>query len=720
MRKRNIYRNSISRITRSAVLLAAALPALLLPSGCERENLLKELAGEEAVMRFSVSESVPELLTKSQAAQSVDHRETTEENVIVLTSADGRTLRLIAEEEPLTASTSSASAEASVSAQGPATKAAKIYSQSAALADNETFAVWAYNIAATASSFYDWKLDIGLPKSGSVLVPAQATKDGSYWKPSPDIQYNTEKLNAHRTRWFALAPWGAYSSEDLTLNHVPVSMGTTLPMAYTIPSGREVAQQWDLLAATTSPRVAEETTPVDLTFVHVLTGIRFKRDKDLDISSITVSGVYNSATLDLLKLPQTPQPLSSGSAPSLSEYTNVDGTSMSGATTDLWSNRTKSVTAPATEPSWTMDMTSATWTNGNPKETQYDYAKEDANILMMIPQLTPQGAKITVTIDGIEYAGDISGHRWLPGRLVTYRIDKQPPFFSVSDTKRVVFAPGNVQFTATLNADGSYTNPAWRFAAEQWEVIGSAADYTAPASGSKSVTYDLFGWATAGVKNPSGNYGADETHVNYQPWSTSVASDVFSENYAGYGPSNNTWTAAGGTFDASITNTWCVDPLYEYCDWGVHFGGGWYTLSAAEWIYLFNHRGSDKSGYATVNGVQGVIFLPDNETIPAGSSFSAVRTDFTTNTYTAAEWAVLESSGAVFLPLAGYRQGTNFNNTSGVNFRGHYWTSSASSSNSAQDVYGVTMGGTGNYTIYVDKHWSRRSGLSVRLVRDYE
>ena len=142
MRKRNIYRNSISRITRSAVVLAAALPALLLPSGCERENLLKELAGEEAVMRFSVSESVPELLTKSQAA---DRRETTEENVIVLTSADGRTLRLIAEEEPLTASTSSASAEASATAQGPATKAEKVYGSSDATPlGGASIGVWAY------------------------------------------------------------------------------------------------------------------------------------------------------------------------------------------------------------------------------------------------------------------------------------------------------------------------------------------------------------------------------------------------------------------------------------------------------------------------------------------------------------------------------------------------------------------------------------------------
>ena len=145
-------------------------------------------------------------------------------------------------------------------------------------------------------------------------------------------------------------------------------------------------------------------------------------------------------------------------------------------------------------------------------------------------------------------------------------------------------------------------------------------------------------------------------------------------------------------------------------------------MSAYEWVYLFNYRGDRKSGYATVNGVKGVVFLPDNWTLPSGSlSFSPVRTDFTTNVYTVSDWNAMEWAGAVFLPLAGYRQGTVVHNISGNDHRGHYWTSSAYNT-SGREVYACTMGGTQNpnLTIYVENVQQRCSGSSVRLVRDLQ
>ena len=76
----------------------------------------------------------------------------------------------------------------------------------------------------------------------------------------------------------------------------------------------------------------------------------------------------------------------------------------------------------------------------------------------------------------------------------------------------------------------------------------------------------------------------------------------------------------------------------------------------------------------SVCGVNGVILLPDNWRTPVGLSFTASttrglewngtyyfwasrQTGLTHNAYTEAEWARMETAGAVFLPAAGYREG---------------------------------------------------------------
>ena len=752
MRNRNKDRHSISRITRSAVLLAAALPALLLPSGCERENLLKELAGEEAVMRFSVSESVPELLTKSQAAQSADHSETTEENVIVLTSADGRTIRLIAEEEPLTASTSSASAEASASAQGPATKAAAVYgSGDATPLGGASIGVWAYNYQTNAQP-NTWQLDWA--NDGSTERPArpiEATyiQTKGVFAPSSDIPYGKAIINPVNwyARFFAVAPYGALGAgadnPDIRLNNAPT-------MQYTVPSS--VDNQWDLLASRSASREITKTDPVELKFAHVLTGIRFKRDKDLSISSITVSEVYNRATLALNKIPEDAN---------LETYTSVDGTSTSDASKDLWSNRTKSVTAPATDPSWTMDMTEVSpgdvWTNGNPKdakkETQYDYAAKDANILMMIPQLTPQGAKISVTINGEPYTGDISGHRWLPGRLVTYRIDKQPTdfLFSVSNTKKVYFSQGNLQYewgpgdaaiAATVAAGNQPTTDVtgkWYFAANEWEALRSAnqAALVAMRAGNASagMRIDLFSWGTSGK-----NYGAKK----YWPW---IEWEM--GNQSDYGPAEvNGYRVLKGSAD------WGTNEIQN----GKIKNGaedqrfGWRTLSSLpdgnEWLYLVNNRNNASvlRGLGTIveeNGstevTTGLILLPDDwvvkdldprrnlsldssegSFVPAAGALTASASD---NIYKKSDWSAMQEAGAVFLPVTGVKEETYQELTSDVislatwPVDGLYTTSVVLASDNALRPYSFT-----NSSLTLSWPFNSYSDLSIgvanRLVLD--
>ena len=54
----------------------------------------------------------------------------------------------------------------------------------------------------------------------------------------------------------------------------------------------------------------------------------------------------------------------------------------------------------------------------------------------------------------------------------------QSYYFSVNDSVRVVFSPGNLQYNATEGthecADGTNKQGTWRFAPNQYDTIGSA------------------------------------------------------------------------------------------------------------------------------------------------------------------------------------------------------------------------------------------------------
>ena len=357
--------------------------AALLAASCAHAGMETDSPSAKESLSFKVKESLPGLQTKGSAAMPAD--------TLVLTSEDGRTLRLVAVEEPL-----------SLPSQGTAsTKAPKVYGSAAADVQALDFAVWAYNLPTESSSATAWELDGGTD-STPVKVGYDNTKGD--WRPlGGEILYNSSSRDADwKSCWFAVGPWGAYSGSDAAVSGLSVAAGSSPTLTYTVPSGKNVPKHWDLLAARSAIRDVSNVTPVPLSFCHVLTGIRFKRDAGLNISNIRIGGVYGSATLDMTRIP-----VDGG----LTGFVHVD----EGATTgnydsdkDLWSGRA------TTDKTYEMDMAESDWVS--------DVASKDANTLMMIPQLTPAGSQITATIDGVAFTGSISGHRWLPGRLVTYRI----------------------------------------------------------------------------------------------------------------------------------------------------------------------------------------------------------------------------------------------------------------------------------------------------------
>ena len=67
-----------------------------------------------------------------------------------------------------------------------------------------------------------------------------------------------------------------------------------------------------------------------------------------------------------------------------------------------------------------------------------------------------------------------------------------------------------------------------------------------------------------------------------------------------------------------------------FVDWGTNKIGNdapntWRTLSKDEWVYLLNIRTNASSlyGIAQVNGVNGLIILPDNWICPVGVTFKS-------------------------------------------------------------------------------------------------
>lgn len=264
-----------------------------------------------------------------------------------------------------------------------------------------------------------------------------------------------------------------------------------------------------------------------------------------------------------------------------------------------------------------------------------------------------------------------------------------PGKFSVSATKQVQFAMGNLQYQASTKK--------WRFTENQYDVIGYDNENI-------SATYDgwidLFGWGTSGYHNSSDTY-----NENYMPYSSSIMLLNTAYNDYGYGPSTN-------QIDKNLVGT-----SAEY-DWGVYNAisnggnkaGAWRTLTYDEWSYILYRRTNANSlrSQAVVNGVNGYLLLPDGWTTPSGLTFTAKAEDFTTNVYDNSAWSRMESSGAVFLPCAGCRYGLD---VSRVGSSGYYWTSSASGSSSA---YGVRF-----FSDYANvRDDGRNDGFSVRLATE--
>ena len=230
--------------------------------------------------------------------------------------------------------------------------------------------------------------------------------------------------------------------------------------------------------------------------------------------------------------------------------------------------------------------------------------------------------------------------------------------FSVSDTKTVYFSQGNLQYNASTDF--------WRFAENQYNYLSNYYPYYD--------WIDLFGWGTG--NNPS---NSSTNNGNY---------NIFSD--------------------------WGNNPIIN----GGNTPNQWRTLTQTEWDYVFNTRATTSGiryAKAKVNDVNGVILLPDDwsSSIYSFNNTNNSSANYSSNVISAAQWFGLEHEGAVFLPAAGGRSGTNPYN---VGTLGYYWSSTYDSNNN-NNAYFVLFNNVSLTTDYSDY---RCRGRSVRLVRDSE
>lgn len=146
----------------------------------------------------------------------------------------------------------------------------------------------------------------------------------------------------------------------------------------------------------------------------------------------------------------------------------------------------------------------------------------------------------------------------------------------------------------------------------------------------------------------------------------------------------NDMSATTGTSSAGFTD-WGTYPISN----GGETGGLWRTLTYNEWHYLFvNNRGNTgfPFGRGIVNGIKGVILLPDSFVKPDGIAFTALRIneDWNTNVYTLEDWTAMEEAGAVFLPAAGYYNATNIVQEQ---MMGCYWSKTRTTSGIAEFAF---------------------------------
>lgn len=252
--------------------------------------------------------------------------------------------------------------------------------------------------------------------------------------------------------------------------------------------------------------------------------------------------------------------------------------------------------------------------------------------------------------------------------------------FSVSDSKKVRFSQGNLQ----------YKNGVWRFATDELKAFRNTRDHNLDTTNRDQNWIDLFGFGTSGQGSLS---------TNLPTAYTNIASNYPSESLT----YNNRY------------------------DWGVNeiCNGGnqpdrWRTLTRTEWQYLLgtptNSNRTNKNVLAVIDDtIPGLVIAPDGCSVASRWNSTTTVLRITRQEYI----RTYQSVGCVFLPITGYYY---YNSQQGIQMEDYsdkawYWTTTYEDNAWAAKVVCSTNGGGVQFAgqgIEVSR------GCAVRLVRDVD
>lgn len=250
--------------------------------------------------------------------------------------------------------------------------------------------------------------------------------------------------------------------------------------------------------------------------------------------------------------------------------------------------------------------------------------------------------------------------------------------FSVAENKYVYFAESNLQYNPSLKK--------WKFADNAYDCIDDGNDNI---DENYNGYIDLFGWST-----PNNPTLCEADNLLY----------------------------GSGADDATGTNL----------DYGIYLkdqiGNGYRMFTHDEIHYMLMYRKNAEKlfGYGSIGDRCGLFILPDDFILPNGMTFvpatedgftnqynwywtNKTKDNYTKNNYTVNDWTTLKASGAVFLPCSGMRYEDE---TSHINYSGHYWTSSHYGREFANCLCLF------QHDLFLEGNFDRCYGLAIRLVKD--
>ncbi|MBR6661514.1 MAG: InlB B-repeat-containing protein [Bacteroidales bacterium] len=213
-----------------------------------------------------------------------------------------------------------------------------------------------------------------------------------------------------------------YAPYDLGTNAVIANKDDSTTITYTVPES--VADQKDIIATDIKEVPSDYQQNIPLTFQHILTGIRFKAGFACTVKSLKVEGVNNSGIYTI---------------------------------GDVWKNQSGTQ-------SFTLPIPSA-----GKSCAEGGYITGEDEILMMIPQQLPSGAKVVMTYsDGsgdATISASLEGMKWESGAMITYTLHKDRQ----EDYVYFDLYAGNVSITPTSYSGYVFVNGTVRNISKSWD-----------------------------------------------------------------------------------------------------------------------------------------------------------------------------------------------------------------------------------------------------------